>query len=262
MTTISGTIIFGVLGLIFGSFINAVVWRIHAGKSIAKGRSECVHCHHELGVLDLFPVISWLMLGGKCRYCKQPISVQYPLVELATAGLFALSYARLAPVGWAGWLAFAAWLYMLGSLIVLTVYDLRWMLLPNVVIFPALAVALVPVVINFVTGLPLQTWLGPIEAAILVGGAFYALAAVSDGKWMGGGDIKLVALIGLALGLHRTAVAMFIGFDTAALVSLGLLATGVKKRRDHIPFGPFLALGCVAAMLYGTTILNWYFTRL
>lgn len=261
MTTTSATIIFGVLGLLIGSFINAVVWRIHTHKSIAHGRSACPRCHHQLGALDLVPVVSWLMLGGKCRYCHKPISAQYPAVELATAGLFALSYARLVPVGWTGWVAFGCWLYVLGSLIVLSVYDLRWMLLPDVVIFPAMAVALIPLIINFATGLPMQTWLGPIEAALLVGGAFYALAAVSDGKWMGGGDIKLVVLIGLTLGLHQTAVAMFVGFDTAAIVSLALLATGVKKRRDHIPFGPFLAFGCVIAMLYGTTLLGWYLTR-
>lgn len=255
-------VFFGILGLLFGSFANAVVWRIHEHKSIVNERSECPRCHHKLGVLDLVPVFSWLALGGRCRYCHKPISIQYPLVELLTAALFAVSYLRLTPIDWPSWLSLIVWLYVLTSLIILSVYDWRWMLLPDVVLLPALVTALTPVMVSFVTGQPMQVWLGPITAALGVGAVFYALASVAGGRLMGGGDIKLVALIGLLLGLRLTAVALFIGFDVAAIVSLVLLALKLKKRTDQIPFGPFLALGCVVAMLWGQPILNWYLTRL
>src|SRR4051794_22477009 len=102
-----------------GSFINAAVWRIHTKKSIINDRSECPNCHHKLGFFDLIPVLSWLYLGGKCHYCHKPISAQYPLVELVTAGLFVLSYAQLNPAGRLGWLEFLAWLYVLSSLILM-----------------------------------------------------------------------------------------------------------------------------------------------
>lgn len=258
MTTTEGAIIFGVLGLAIGSFINAVVWRIHEHKSITRGRSECPKCHHQLQALDLVPVASWLALGGKCRYCHKPISVQYPAVEILTAGLFVLSYLQLLPMGWRGWLEFGVWLYVLTSLIIMSVYDLRWMLLPDVVMLPAMAVALIPIGVNLITGQPWHVWAGPLLAATFVGGCFYLLAYLSDGRWMGGGDIKLVTLIGLVLGARLTGVAMFVGFMSAALVSVGLLLAKVKKRSDHIPFGPFLALGCVVAMLWGHQIIDWY----
>ena len=203
-------------------------------------------------------MLSWLGLGGKCRYCHQPVSVQYPAVELLTAGLFALSYIQLDPHGWRGWLSLATWLWVLGSLILVSIYDLRWMLLPDVVILPAMAVALVPLVAAIATRQPLHVWLGPIVAALALGGGFYALAAVSNGRWMGGGDIKLVALIGLGLGIQLSAVAMLLGFDIAALISVGLIVTKRRKRSDLIPFGPFLALGCAVAMLYGPQIIMWY----
>ncbi|HSX14529.1 MAG TPA: prepilin peptidase [Candidatus Saccharimonadales bacterium] len=257
MITINAILV-GLLGLMVGSFINAVVWRIHEHKPIARDRSECENCHHKLGLWDLIPVFSWLFLKGRCRYCHKPISVQNPLVELLTGGLFMLSYIQLAPVSTLGRINFVVWLYVLGSLIVLSLYDWRWMLLPDVVMMPALLVALIPLVAAIATGQPHQVWLGPIIAALLAGGSFYLLAAVSSGRWMGGGDIKLVALIGLVLGLQMTVVAMFLAFTIAAVVSLGLIATKRKTRRDHIAFGPFLALGCVLAMLYGHQLLNWY----
>ncbi len=218
----------------------------------------CPHCKHTLGALDLVPVFSWLALGGKCRYCHKPISPQYPLVELLTAGLFVLSYVALKPVGNLGWFEFGIWLYVLGSLIALSVYDLRWMILPDVIVLPAILVAAIGLIPDLIINQHTHMWLGPILAAFALGGSFYALAAGSRGKWMGGGDIKLVFLIGLACGLKLSAVAMFWAFNIAAVVSLILIATGKRKRSDHIPFGPFLALGCVIAILWGHWLIDWY----
>lgn len=278
-------IIMAVLGLLFGSFINAWVWRLHLRQShianrssqdipkkrnaqseerlsIVRGRSMCPECHHELAALDLIPVVSWLMLRGRCRYCRKPISLQYPLVELATAGLFALSYLALRPSlqgqSLQTSIGFAVWLFILTSLIALAVYDLRWMLLPDVILVPVMAVAALWLGLQLLLGAPFWVLAGPVIAAVVAGGGFYLLAAVSKGRWMGGGDIKLAFAMGLILGLRKLGVALFVGFDSAALVGLALLATRVKKRSEYIPFGPFLVVGTIVAMLYGQAIIDWY----
>lgn len=242
----------------FGSFINAVVWRIHEHKSIANDRSECVHCHHKLGALDLVPVLSWLGLGGKCRYCHKPISIQYPVVELATSLLFFASYQALKPVGWLGWVTLLWWLYLAGSLMIHIIYDLRWLLLPDVVTLPAIVATSAYLLVQIAAGQPVHVILGPILAAVLAGGGFYALAAVSDGHWMGGGDIKLVFLMGLVLGLRKLAVALVLGFNAAAIIAIILIVLKRRSRKDQLPFGPFLAGGTIVAMLYGSQIINWY----
>ncbi len=266
-------ILFGVLGFCVGSFINALVWRLHeqgagapAGRkkkrdkklSIINGRSMCPDCKHELAWYDLVPVASWVLLGGRCRYCRKPISIQYPAVEILTAGLFILSYLQLAPQGMVGWLSFAVWLFALASLIALSIYDLRWMLLPDVILVPLMVVATVWLVVLLALGAPHQVLVGPLVAAFAVGGSFYLLAAVSKGRWMGGGDIKLVFAMGLLLGLQRMAVAMFFGFVSAAIVGIVLLSLRLRKRSELIPFGPFLVAGTIVAMLYGPTVIEAY----
>lgn len=262
----------GIFGLIIGSFLNAVVWRLHEQKqgskskdqksgrnlSIAYGRSMCPHCGYTLEPRDLVPVLSWLWLRGKCRKCHQPISVQYPLVELLTAILFGLSYLVLRPEDVLGWLSFGLWLAVLAMLIVLTIYDLRWMLLPDVVVLPAVITTALLVVVEAIWSHSFHVVLGPVIAALLASGGFYALAAVSKGKWMGGGDIKLAFLMGLLLGLQKLTLAMFIGFDTAALVGVTLIILRLRRRTDYIPFGPFLAGATVVAYLFGSQLISWY----
>jgi prepilin signal peptidase PulO-like enzyme (type II secretory pathway) len=262
-----------VFGLLIGSFINAVVWRLHQqsrqtkpelesqGLSITKGHSMCPHCRHELAPIDLIPVLSWIWLKGRCRYCGQPISIQYPLVEVLTGGLYGASYILIQPSGALGWLEFGFWLYLLTSLIILAVYDIKWMLLPDVVLLPAVAVTGAYRLIQAIMGAPVNVWLFPVLAAFLAGGVFYALAAVSQGKWMGGGDIKLVFLMGIILGLQKTALALLLAFNMAAVVSLCLIAVKALRHQERprlIPFGPFLAAATGIAYLYGAPIINWY----
>lgn len=129
-----------VFGLIFGSAINAFVWRLHAGRSWAKGRSECSDCGHPLQAMDLIPVLSWVALGGKCRYCRKPIK-DHPIVELVTAIVLGTSWYVLAPVNAAGWLVLAFWTVLALMLIVLGAYDARWKLLPNSVVYPLILAA-------------------------------------------------------------------------------------------------------------------------
>jgi leader peptidase (prepilin peptidase)/N-methyltransferase len=249
----------GLLGLLIGSAINAFVWRLYVGRSWVHGRSECPDCHHQLAARDLVPVLSWLTLGGKCRYCRAPIK-DHPVVELATAATFALSAYVLVPQiqGPAGWVQLGFWLLMLVLLIVLAVYDLRWMILPDKVMLPLILLA-------FVYGLAMAVLhhapamlVDYLVAAVAAGGTFYAIVFFSKGRAMGGGDIKLAFAMGLILGLAGTAVALLVAFNVAAIVGISLIALRRRGRRDQIPFGPFLAGATVVAFLYGAGLVQWY----
>ena len=263
-----------VFGLCLGSFVNALVWRLYEQSekgakslSIARGRSMCPHCRHELAPLDLIPVFSWLTLRGKCRYCGKPISVQYPLVELTTAALFVVSY-----VWWpqtlngqqvtGNDLVFGLWLVLLVGLMALFVYDMRWFLLPNRILYPLAGIAVVYAVLNALSVAPadLSAALGKTVLAVLIGGGvFYVLFQVSKGKWIGGGDVKLGWLLGLLVGTPGGAVLfIFLGSLLGSLISVPLLANGRLKRTSVIPFGPFLIIGAVITVLFGGSIIDWY----
>ena len=246
------------VGLVVGSAINAIVWRIHVKLSWARGRSQCPDCGHELAARDLVPVASWVLLGGRCRYCRRRISRQYPLVELLTAGLFALSAAILPVLTPMDQWAFALWLAILTLLIILSVYDLKWMLLPDRIMLSAITLGLVYVVSVILPSHGLASAGSYCLAALGAGGFFYAIAAFSGGRAMGGGDIKLAFLMGLVLSPWRLMAAMEIGFISAAAVGIVLLACGRLKRGAHLPFGPFLVLGTITAFFYGGQIIDWY----
>ncbi len=252
------TVLIAIIGLIVGSFLNVVILRLHAGKQFVKGRSECPKCHHALEPLELIPVLSWLVLRGRCRHCSKPISRQYPLVELATATLFVLAYLTQPHHDLAQALILVVWFYIIASFMVLTVYDLRWYLLPDKVLLPLVLPA---AALCIGEGLHHHSWALPLHtlaAAGLFGGGFYLLAFASKGRWMGGGDIKLAFLMGLLLGLQKTTLAMFLAFDSAAIVALGLILLHRKNRNDLIPFGPFLMAGTLATYYWGSAIIQWY----
>ena len=260
-----------VTGLCLGSFVNALVWRLHeqskqptkSGElSIAKGRSMCPHCRHELAVKDLIPIISWLMLGGKCRYCSKPVSAQYPLVELSTAVLFVASY-----IWWPNafdtnqTIVFVLWLGLLTGLMALLVYDARWLMLPNRLIYPLTVIAGLQTIVAMAgSGQPMVVLLNAILAVVIGGGLFYILFQASKGRWIGGGDVKLGWLLGLVVATPaRAALFIFISSLLGSLISLPLLAKGNLKRTSVIPFGPFLIIGAIITVLFGSHITNWYF---
>ena len=245
------------LGLLVGSAINALVWRLHVGRSWVHGRSECPECGHQLAARDLVPVASWLLLRGKCRYCRASIK-DSPIVEAGTAVLFGLSAFALSPATAWGYVELAVWLLILTMLIILAVYDARWMLLPDKVMLPTLLTVLGLLVLQAYQQGSVQGLGGPFLAALLGGGGFLTLVVVTKGRAMGGGDIKLAAVMGLLLGLQATAVAMLLAFNAAALVGVALIALHRRRRRDQIPFGPFLVLGTVTAYLYGRDLADWY----
>jgi len=249
--------VIGLLGLAVGSAINALVWRLHVGRSWVHGRSECPECGHTLAAKDLVPVLSWLALGGKCRYCRKPIQ-DSPWVELVTAVAFGVSVVALAPASAAGWLRLSLWLVLLAMLIILAVYDARWLILPDKVMGPLLATALVYTGVVAGVTHSSHVLLGAVEAAVVAGGAFFALVFFSRGRAMGGGDIKLAAAMGLILGLKATGIAMLVAFNTAAIVGVALVVAKKRGRRDQIAFGPFLVLGTVVAFWFAHWLVAWY----
>jgi prepilin signal peptidase PulO-like enzyme (type II secretory pathway) len=256
-----------VVGLCLGSFVNALVWRLHeqasgkSGLSVLHGRSMCPECRHRLAGRDLVPLISWLALKGRCRYCRKHISARYPLVELATAGLFVASYiwwprAFDAPET----AVFVLWLALLTGLMALLVYDARWSILPNRIIYPLTAIASVQAVISIVAAdEPARALAGALLGILVGGGVFYALFQASKGKWIGGGDVKLGFLLGLIVASPARAVLfIFLGSLLGTLVSLPLISSGRLKRTSVIPFGPFLITAAIIAVLFGGGILDWY----
>lgn len=269
--------VLGIVGLCSGSFVNALVWRIReqaretdkkkpnthylARLSIAKGRSMCPQCKHELAAKDLVPVISWLSTAGKCRYCHKPISAQYPLVEVAVALSFIASYLWW-PVVFNGsqTVIFVLWLGLLSGLIALLIYDLRWLLLPDRIIYPLGAIASVQAIVAIVAAnSPFIAFIDTLLAVVVGGGIFYIIFQISGGRWIGGGDVKLGWLLGLVVGTpSRSLLFIFIAAAGGSLISLPLLATGKLKRTSVVPFGPLLIIGAIIVVLFGSSILNWY----
>lgn len=263
------------LGLCLGSFVNTLVWRLHEQEeghrkskghtpekalSIMQGRSMCPECKHQLSWRDLVPVISWLSLGGKCRYCKKPISWQYPVVELATAVLFVFSYIFWPfPFEGAGLVQFLCWLIFLTGFMALVIYDLRWFLLPNRIVYPLILLALIQVlVISFIFDGGLRALTEGVWGILIASGLFYILFQISKGQWIGGGDVKLGVVLGLLVGGPLMSwLLIFVASLIGTLVSLPLIMTGRRKRSTPIPFGPMLILAAILVQLFGTAFMRW-----
>lgn len=261
------------LGLILGSFINALVWRLHqqdntgnnqnSQYSIINGRSMCPNCKHELGPLDLVPVLSWVLLNGKCRYCHKKISALYPLVELSTSVLFAVSYILLAPnlhsvVSVA---QFVIWLIIITILIALLIYDLKWMLLPNKLVFPLRGLAIIHRLLGLNFG-----WhsLFMLILSLAFGyGLFYGLFIISNGKWIGGGDVKLAISWGILLSNPiKSLMVLFIASVIGTLVILPSLLSKKTTLQSKIPFGPFLILAFIIVYLFGDRLISLFQSQL
>jgi len=262
------------LGLAFGSFINALVWRLHEQSkksarskkpslSILKGRSMCPNCRHPLALIDLIPVLSWLALKGKCRHCHKKISWQYPAVELAGAAVFTLSYAFWpAELQSAGqWLLFIDWLVVSVGLLALLVYDFRWMLLPSRLIYPTAAVA-VTGRLAYIVGFETDRWQALLMWLLALGvasGIFWLLFEISKGKWIGFGDVRLGLITGTVLATPPKAFLMiFMASVLGTILVLPALITGRKSMTSRLPYGPFLIVATWLTMLFGDQILERY----
>ena len=267
-----------VIGLIIGSFLNCLVWRLHKKQTIM-GRSYCPECKHQLAWYDNIPLLSYLFLRGKCRYCQKRIFWQYPAVELVTGILFALAfyynfqfeisnYNLLSTFNFqlSALLTLARDWFLISVMVVIFIYDLRWYLILDVVTLPA---AVIILILNLTISY-LQTnqcwqcieWSNLLISGIIGGSFFLAQFVVSKGRWIGGGDIRLGLLMGLALGWPNILVALFIAYILGAVVGLGLMAAGQKQWGSKLPFGVFLASASIITLLWGDKILAWYLTTL
>ena len=254
-----------VLGLCVGSFLNVVIFRLKIlnfskRKNLRKkNRSQCPKCNHQLNWQDLFPVFSFLFLRGKCRYCKEKISWQYPLVELATGIIFLLVFfAQSSPVfngNFLNVLNLIFLFYIVSVLIIIFVYDLKHYIIPDKILFPAIAITFFyQLFFNFAL-------IGNYLIAVLVGAGFFLIIFfVSRGMAMGFGDVKLAILMGLLLGFPNILTALFLAFFFGVIISIILIIFYGKKMKSEIPFGPFLVLGTFLALFWGTGIINWYLT--
>jgi prepilin signal peptidase PulO-like enzyme (type II secretory pathway) len=248
-----------VLGLVLGSFVNAFVWRIHKKKDWVNDRSECTHCNHKLGPLDLVPVFSWVFLGGKCRYCHKKID-DSPLVELALPAIFLLSYFYW-PIEFAGrgLIEFVFWLILLVGLLALTVYDLRWFLLPDKIVFPLVGLAFLQTIVVSIHDRDFMIITTAVACALVISGIFYLLFQLSKGTWIGGGDVKLAIILGLlCTSFLEPFLLLFIASVAGLIGSLPAIVKGKAHAKTQIPFGPFLIVGLIVVRLFGSGIINWY----
>jgi len=245
----------GVYGLIIGSFLNVVIWRVPRKESIVKPPSHCPACDAKIANRDNVPVISWLLLRGRCRNCGTAISARYPFVELLTAVLFAAVGARFAH----SW-ALPAYLVLTGALIALSAIDLEHYILPNRILCPADA-AIIPLLAAASAGE--HDWGAFVRAAIagaIAFAVFFVIHIVSP-KGMGFGDVRLSFLLGLGLGWlgwGEVAGGLFSGFLYGAVVGVALIVVRVRGRKQQIPFGPFLAAGATTFVLFGEPMIDWY----
>jgi len=251
-----------VFGLAVGSFLNCVIYRLETDRSFLKGRSFCPYCKHTLGWQDLIPVFSFLFLKGKCRYCSKKISWQYPLVELATALLFVLVVNnQLLVINFQTLLSTFYFLLSIFFLIIIFVYDLKYYIIPDKVIFPAILAVIIWLGLDsiFFNPFPQSYLLNSISSALGAGAFFLALVLLSKETWMGWGDVKLVFFMGLFLGFPKILVALFSAFLIGAIIGIGLIVAAKKTLKSEIPFGPFLVTGTFLAMFWGEEIIKWYF---
>jgi leader peptidase (prepilin peptidase) / N-methyltransferase len=236
-----------IYGIALGSFYNVVGLRVPIGKSIVAPRSSCPTCGHQLKAFELIPVLSYILQGGKCRVCKTGISPIYPIYELLCGVLFAT-----APlvVGWTSELLVA--LTLISLFIIILVSDVAYMLIPDKVLLVFAGFFLLERVV-----IPLSPWWDSVLGAAIGFILLLAIALISKGG-MGGGDIKLFALLGFVLGSKIVLLAFFLSTLFGALIGIIGITIGVFKRKKPIPFGPFIAAGTLIAYYYGDIIIRIY----
>lgn len=268
-------IIFFVLGLIIGSFLNVVILRINTQRSLG-GRSACMSCESKLCWYELIPVISFLSLKGRCRMCKTKISIQYPLVELATGLIFTLLFLKFQDIFFSNIFAFGVvydyYAIMFSILLVIAVYDLKHKIIPDLLAFVFGVLAFLGLFFFSNSDFTVFSWHIPslleFLSGVLIAFPFAFFWAVSGGKWMGLGDAKLALGIGWLLGLVSALSGLVIAFWSGAIIGVALIilsrqggqARNSKARKmgmkSEIPFAPFLVLGALLAFIFGLNLFG------
>lgn len=248
-----------IVGLLVGSFLNVVIWRVPRGESVVSPPSACPGCASEIKWFDNIPVISWLLLRGKCRNCRSRISARYPLVELLTAVVFLLITLRFAAQGSVNVFELAAFLYISAIGVALAFIDLDTHKLPNKIVLPAyVGLPVLLVGANLIEG-----WDTALAIRTLAGGAilyvFYFVLCIVGG--MGFGDVKLAGVLGLSLGWlgwEYVVLGGFLPFLVGGVFSVALLVLKLATRKSGIPFGPWMIIGWFIAVFASEPVSSWY----
>src|SRR3989344_95054 len=241
-------------GAAIGSFLDVVILRLHAGRTLL-GYSECPHCHRRLRPQDLVPILSFLFLGARCRYCRHLLSWQYPVVEFACGAAFALVALQQAPdfASLRSFVMLALGFFNASLLIVIFTFDWKYYLIPDRLVGAGIVVALV---LRLVTGS--ASPLDGLYGAAIMSGLFGGLFLLSQGRWIGLGDVKLGLYLGLLVGLSGSLMVLFFAYTSGAIVGVALIMSGRKTMRGVLPFGTFITLASFVVMLWGEKILEWY----
>ena len=247
-----------VLGLIIGSFLNAVIYRLEVGGSLIKERSRCPLCKHTLSWYELIPVLSFIFQGGRCTKCKKAISWQYPIVEILTGSLFAFAFFYINNsyllLDFSAFFELSYLLLILSFLVLIFVFDWKHYIIPNIAIYSL-------IIISFFYNLYIfgfSNLLPYLMAVFIASGFFLFLYVVSSGRWIGMGDVKYGVFMGLFLGINDVLVGLFLSYTIGAIIGSFLLLGKNKGLKSEVPFGPFLIVGTLLAYFYGNYILNWY----
>jgi leader peptidase (prepilin peptidase)/N-methyltransferase len=240
------------LGLIVGSFSNVCIYRIPRNESVIYPASHCPKCRTKIKPIDNIPLLSYILLKGRCRNCGSKISIQYPVVEFLTGLIYLIIYLTYG-------LSIQSLVYIIlsSALIIIAFIDLQEQIIPDVISLPGIVIGLI---LSFIV--PYISFINSVLGALFGGGIILIIAWVGSiifkKEAMGGGDVKLTAMIGAFLGWRYTIISLFLGFFLGALTGIILIMAKIKKREDAIPFGPFIALGSIITLLCGEKILLWY----
>jgi len=243
---------FVVVGLLIGSFLNVVIARVPAGRSLWRPGSACPGCGAAIAWHDNIPIVSFLALRGRCRACSMPIPWRYPIVEAVTGALFGAAALAFGPTLHA--VVAAA---LLAALVAITVIDLERQIIPDVISLPGILAGFLA---NLATGR--VSWVDSLLGIALGGGVFVAIALI--GSWlagqdaMGGGDIKLAAMLGAFLGWKVLFFTLFLSAVGGGILAAALMGFGLRGRKDPLPFGPFLAAGGAIGLFWGERMVRWY----
>jgi leader peptidase (prepilin peptidase)/N-methyltransferase len=241
-----------IFGALVGSFLNVCIFRLPKKESIIWPGSHCPHCKKPIKFYDNIPLISYILLMGKCRYCKNPISFQYPLVEGTTALCSLFLIMEFGPS-----LGYLFYFALVAALIVITVIDLYHQIIPDVISLPGIGVGLIASLI-----LPQNTFLNSLIGVLLGGGSRVIVGTLYQWLFkregMGGGDVKLLAMIGAFLGWKAVILTILLSSLIGSITGIIIMVLKGKDFKYAIPFGPFLSLGAVISLFYGESLINWY----
>lgn len=239
-------------GAVIGSFLNVCIYRLPKDESVVTPGSHCPGCQNPIGWYDNLPVVSYLLLGARCRHCGQHISVQYPLVEAITALLSLFLFLRFGPS-----LSYAVYLSFTAALIVITVIDLYHQIIPDVISIPGILAGLLG---SWV--LPHTSVLNGLLGVLLGGGSLFFVATVYQWLFkregMGGGDVKLLAMIGAFLGWKAVILTILLSSLIGSVVGITIIVWKGRSFKYAIPFGPFLSVGALISLFYGNDLILWY----